>query len=88
MLSKSLLFKTQKRGGYWELRSVDLNERFFICKNLLKFNAWWETTNWKKEGGAENNDIPEVNLPKMTHNQIYVSVIRINPLQNTFATVR
>lgn len=44
----------------------------------------------KKEGGggAENNDIPEVNLPKMTHNQIYVSVIRINPLQNTFATVR
>ena len=42
----------------------------------------------KKGGGAENNDIPEVNLPKMTHNQIYVSVIRINPLQNTFATVR
>lgn len=41
-----------------------------------------------KKGGAENNDIHEVNLPKMTHNQIYVSVIRINPLQNTFATVR
>ena len=42
----------------------------------------------KKGGGAENNDIPEVNLPKMTHNQSYVSVIRTNPLQNTFGTVR
>ncbi len=42
----------------------------------------------KKGGGAENNDIHEVNLPKMTHNQSYVSVIRINPLQNTFGTVR
>ena len=42
----------------------------------------------KGRGGAENNDIHEVNLPKMTHNQSYVSVIRINPLQNTFGTVR